>query len=82
MGTKIQIGDEVHWMWGKTSASGVVINIFNSASNHDSQITRDEDANKKPIIGLIIQMDDGRKVLKLENEVQLRRDRSSLQANI
>lgn len=65
----IREGTKVKWSWGNGIAEGKVIETFTESVTKTlkgSSITRNGEANNK---ALLIEQDDGDKVLKLENEV-------------
>ncbi len=66
----IREGTEVKWHWGKGDATGKVV------ERHESPITRTIDGSEITRKGtadnpaLIIEQDDGSRVLKLQSEVE------------
>ncbi|RXG15886.1 hypothetical protein DSM03_10371 [Leeuwenhoekiella aestuarii] len=66
----IREGSEVKWKWGNGTATGKVIESFSKEITRTiagSKITRKgEEGNK----ALVIEQEDGSKILKLESEVE------------
>ncbi len=66
----IREGSEVTWKWGNGTARGKVKETYTeevTRTLNGSQITRKGEANNK---ALLIEQDDGSRVLKLESEVE------------
>jgi hypothetical protein len=73
MKTSINKGDKVTWKWGDMRASGQVIDTYIHKSIKE---IKDSDTIRHisdTAIALLIELEDGRKVLKLEDEVKLER---------
>jgi hypothetical protein len=69
MAKSIDKGDIVYWDWGEVPASGKVIELYSNVSNSANPFPFTRLSELKN--ALLIQLEDGRKVLKLENEVNL-----------
>lgn len=66
----IKIGTNVKWNWGSGTATGKVIETFTediTKTIKGSKITRKGEKENK---ALLIEQEDGDKVLKLESEVE------------
>lgn len=66
----IREGSKVSWKWGNGSATGKVTETFTEKTTRTikgNEVTRDgEEGNK----ALLIEQEDGDRVLKLESEVE------------
>lgn len=66
----MQQGDEVEWDWGDGTAEGEIV------ERHTEEVTRTIDGNEVTRKGdgddaaIVIEQDDGQRVLKLESEVR------------
>jgi hypothetical protein len=70
MKKSINKGDIVSWEWGKVQSSGQVIELYsNIAKELPNYIQKSAEMKQ----ALLIQLADGRKVLKLEDEVDLKK---------
>lgn len=66
----IRKGSEVKWKWGTGTATGKVIDTFTEKVTREiegSEITRKGKTGDK---ALLIEQEDGSKVLKLESEIE------------
>jgi hypothetical protein len=70
MKKSINKGDIVSWEWGKVQSSGQVIELYSNIAKELPNYIRKSEEMKQ---ALLIQLADGRKVLKLEDEVNLTR---------
>jgi hypothetical protein len=69
MNATIEKGDLVLWEWGKVTAKGRVIDLYQPISCEDLEKLALTIEISKTAKALLIQMADGRKVIKMENEV-------------
>lgn len=66
----IKTGTKIEWKWGNGTATGKVIETFTdkvTKTIKGSEITRNGEKDNK---ALLVEQEDGGKVLKLESEVK------------
>jgi hypothetical protein len=71
MDASIDKGDLVCWEWGQVQVSGCVIELYSNISIAQYDFLSNIDEDKK---AFLIKLSDGRKVIKMENEVFLKRN--------